>query len=293
MRHLDLARFGPWGVVTGASSGIGEAFARELARRGFHLILVARRGELLERLAGALRREHGIDCRPVAIDLAESSFMDSLRRTTDELDVGLLVSNAGTATATEFVEWDAAALERDVTVNTTAHLRLAHHFGGRLASRGRGGLLLVSSIAGRQPIPYLASYAAAKSFVTVLGESLHAELRPRGVAVTVLIAGPTDTPMRTAMGFGRSRLRPMSPVACARLGLAALAKGRATYIPGARIRLMLALVPRRVIARILGRMTAEFARAASTRRLAATHQTTEAADSGANASVMPREGTSQ
>ncbi len=262
MKHLDPERFGPWAIVTGASSGIGEAFARELSRCGFHLVLVARRGDVVERLAVELRRAHGIDCRPLPLDLAAPTFMDSLRQTTDALDVGLVVSNAGTATATEFVGWSADALERDVAVNTTAHLKLAHHFGGRLATRGRGGILLVSSIAGRQPIPFLASYAAAKSFVTVLGESLHAELKPRGVAVTVLVAGPTDTPMRNAMGFGRSRLRPMSPATCAGLGLDALRRGEATYIPGGRLRLMLALIPRRVITRVLGRMTAAFARAA-------------------------------
>jgi short-subunit dehydrogenase len=260
MKQLDPGRFGPWAVVTGASSGIGEAFARDLARRGFHLVLVARRGEVLERLAGELRRAHGIDCRAVALDLAVPTFLGSLRRTTDALDIGLVVSNAGTATAAEFVCWDVDALERDVAVNTTAHLKLAHHFGGRLAVRGSGGILLVSSIAGRQPIPFLASYAAAKSFVTTLGESLHAELQPRGVIVTVLVAGPTDTPMRNAMGFGRSRLRPMSPATCAGLGLDALGRGEATYVPGGRVRLMLALVPRRVITRVLGRMTAEFAR---------------------------------
>jgi short-subunit dehydrogenase len=289
MRHLDLERFGPWAVVTGASSGIGEAFARELARRGFHLVLVARRGDVLERLAAELRDAHGIDCRPVTLDLAESTFMDLLRRTTDRLDVGLVVSNAGTATATEFVQWDAHALECDVAVNTTAHLRLAHHFGGRLASRGKGGILLVSSIAGRQPIPYLASYTAAKSFVTVLGESLHAELRQRGVTVTVLVAGPTDTPMRTTMGFGRSRLPPMSPAACVGLGLDALARGKATYIPGGRTQIMLALVPRRVITRILGRMTAEFAQA-TPHRLAQARLQTEAVDSEVTG-VTPREGT--
>jgi short-subunit dehydrogenase len=261
MRHLDREKFGPWAVVTGASSGIGEAFARELARQGFHLVLVARRGDVLERLATELRREHGIECRPVTLDLAEATFMESLRRTTDELDVGVVVSNAGTATAIEFVAWDARELELDVAVNTTAHVRLAHHFGGRLSSRGRGGILLVSSIAGRQPIAYLASYSAAKSFVTVLGQSLHAELRPRGVTVTVLVAGPTDTPMRTAMGFGRSRLRPLSPAACATLGLDALVRGKAAYIPGGRVRFMLSLVPRRLITRILGRMAAEFTHA--------------------------------
>jgi uncharacterized protein len=222
-----------------------------------------------------LRQAHAIECRPAPLDLAEPTFMDSLRRITDELDVGLVVSNAGTATATAFVRWDGRELERDVAVNTTAHLKLAHHFGGRLALRGRGGILFVSSIAGRQPIPYLASYSASKSFVTVLGESLHAELRPLGVTTTVLVAGPTDTPMRTAMGFGRSRLRPMAPAECAVEGLTALARGRATHIPGGRVRLMLALVPRSVITRILGRMTAQFARASSSALLSAASPTRE------------------
>jgi uncharacterized protein len=255
---MDLREFGPWAVVTGASSGIGEGFAHALARQGFNLVLVARRGQVLNELAGRLREAHSIDCRPVTLDLAEPTFLDSLRRTTDGVDVGLLISNAGTATANELVRWDGRVLERDLAVNTTAHLKLAHHFGGRLASRRKGGILLVSSIAGLQPIPYLASYSASKSFVTVLGESLHAELRPLGVTVTVLIAGPTDTPMRTAMGFGRSRFHPLSPAECAAEGLNALAAGRPTRIPGRRTRLLLKLVPRRVISRILGRMAEQF-----------------------------------
>jgi short-subunit dehydrogenase len=261
MSPVTPETFGPWALVTGASSGIGEAFARELARRGFHVVLAARRGDVLSGLAAELQQTHGTTCRVAPIDLSEPDFVDGLRRITDELEIGLLVSNAGSATAKPLVQWDTAALEHDVAVNAIAHVRLAHHFARRFVERGRGGLLLVASIAGRQPVPNLATYAASKAFVTVLGESLHHELRHHGVSATVLVAGPTDTPMRAAMGFGRSRLRPMSPAQCAAEGLRALADGQPTYIPGWRTRLMLALIPRRVITRVLGRLTGTIAHA--------------------------------
>lgn len=221
-------------MVTGASSGIGEAFARALGQLGFHLVLVARREAVLGTLGTELQRAHGIDYRVVSVDLAEPGFLDTL-------------------------------LERDVAVNALAHAKLAHHFGGRLAQRGSGGILLVSSIAGHQPVPYLASYAASKSFVTAFAGSLHRELRCRGVTVTVLVAGPTDTPMRSAMGFGRSRLRPMTPEECVLDGLRALARGKVAHVPGARTRFLLWLLPRSVITRVMGRMTAAFARRPSPR----------------------------
>jgi uncharacterized protein len=263
MSPVSPDTFGPWALVTGASSGIGEAFARELARRGFHVVLAARRGDVLSGLAAELQQTHGTTCRVAPIDLAEPAFMHALQDFTGDLDVGLLVSNAGSAAAKPFVLWDTDALEHDVAVNTLAHVRLAHHFARRFVQRGRGGLLLVASIAGRQAVPNLATYAASKSFVTVLGESLHHELRHHGVSATVLVAGPTDTPMRTAMGFGRSRLRPMSPARCAAEGLRALAHGLPVYIPGWRTRLILTLIPRRLITRALGRLTGTFARASS------------------------------
>jgi uncharacterized protein len=260
MKTIDSRRFGPWAVVTGASSGIGAAFAHALARHGFNLVLVARRVAALEELGAVLQRTHEVQCRPIALDLADGAFLMALRGVTDPLEIGLVVSNAGCATATELVHWGSAELERDMAVNVVAHAKLSHHFGGRFVQLGRGGILLVSSIAGNQPVPYLASYSASKSFVTVFGESLHHELRPRGVTVTVLVAGPTDTRMRTSMGFGRSRVRPMTPEQCALEGLGALARGKAAYVPGARTRLLLGLLPRWVITRVLGRMTAAFAR---------------------------------
>jgi hypothetical protein len=259
MTRLDPRRFGPWAVVTGASSGIGEAMAWQLAAAGLDLVLVARREHRLRVLAAALAGRHGTACRVVALDLAAADCLTRLRTVTDALDIGLLVSNAGVAVVAELVHRELDEVESELAVNALTHVRLGHHFGARLARRGAGGLLLVSSIAGRQPIAGLATYAAAKSFVTLLGESLHEELRPRGVTVTVLVAGPTDTPMRTAMGFGASRMRPLSPTACAREGLQALARGRSRFTPGRMISILLTVVPRSFRTRMLGRMVAGFA----------------------------------
>jgi short-subunit dehydrogenase len=139
-----------------------------------------------------------------------------------------------------------------------AHLDVAHHFGQRLAARGRGGLLLVASTAGLQGIPFSAEYAASKGFVLYLGEALHGELQGAGVHVTVLLPGAVETPMLTDFGFDliNTPIKPMSPAQCVAEGLAALQMNRATHIAGRINRLMAALIPRPVATRMYGSMAA-------------------------------------
>lgn len=125
MKTLDPKTFGPWAATTGASSGIGMAFARASGQLRFNLVLIARRGPVLEALAAELQRAYGIDYRSVALDLAEPAFLEALRKVTDALDVGLVVSNAGRATATELDSSGLGELESDVAVNVTAHSKIA------------------------------------------------------------------------------------------------------------------------------------------------------------------------
>ncbi len=256
MKRVDTSKFGPWAIVTGASSGIGEEFARQLAASGLHLVLVARRLSALEALGGELAQTFGIHYRAVGLDLTTDDFLGKLEEATHDLDIGLLVSNAGAMTAGDFLTTDHRVWQQSLRLNVKAHLDLTHHFGQHLAQRGRGGLLLVASTTSLQGIPFAAEYAAAKAYVLSLGEALHVEFQKVGVHVTVLSPGATDTPMITASGFDPATM-PMKPMAtkrCVAEGLAALSANRATHIPGRMNRIMAAVMPRTLATKMYGRM---------------------------------------
>src|SRR5260221_8621253 len=136
---LDKERFGPWALVTGASSGIGKEFARQIAAAGINVVLVARRDALLAELGRAIALEFDVQYRALAMDLSQEGFIAGLASATDDLDIGLVVSNAGTGNPGEFLKLDRQLLQATLRLNTLAHLDIAHHFGRRLAGRGQGG----------------------------------------------------------------------------------------------------------------------------------------------------------
>ena len=260
--HLDRQRFGPWALVTGASSGIDRAFAAHLAASGMNLVLAARRLSILDDVGRDLVRRHRIHYRTVGIDLSNPDFpMNTLIDATNDLDLGLVISNAGDMNLGEFLTTPREALLAELRVKTEAHLSLSHHFGQSLARRGRGGILLVSSLAGLQGVPYIANYSATKSYVLSLGEAVHRELSPRGVHVTVLVPGATATAMTARFGADRTpmgRLM-MSADACAAEGLAALSANRAVRISGRINRATTSFTPRRTRSRMFGAMNRSMA----------------------------------
>jgi short-subunit dehydrogenase len=260
-RRLDPGRFGPWALVTGASSGIGREFARQLAANGIDLVLAARRASVLGEVGADLADRYGIRYRCLPVDLARTGACDRIVAATGDLDIGLVVSNAGDMVLGDFLAGARDALVGEMRVNAEVHLELTRHFGQRLVARGRGGVLLVSSIAGLQPIPFAANYAATKSYVLALGEAVHRELAAKGVHVTVLLPGATDTPMLTRFGADRSPMRRLiMPVdECVSDGLTALAANRSQRITGAMNRLTVAMMPRRTRTRVFGSMHASMA----------------------------------
>ena len=260
MTHIERDTFGPWAIVTGASSGIGKEFARQLAASGLNLVLVARRLTTLEEVGRSLATAFGIQYRAVGLDLTTDDFLGKLEEATHDLDIGLVVSNAGVTLTGDFLTMDYQAWQQSLYLNVKAHLEVAHHFGPHLAERKRGGLLLLASTGALQGIPFNAEYAAAKAYVLSLGEALHVEFQRVGVHVTVLLPGATDTPMLAASGIDPAELpgimKPMSPRQCVAEGLAALRANRVTHIAGRLNRIMAAVIPRPLAIRLYGSMTA-------------------------------------
>jgi short-subunit dehydrogenase len=178
---------------------------------------------------------------------------------TRDLDVGLVVSNAGTGNSGEFLKLDRQLLQATLRLNTMAHLDITHHFGAKLAERRRGGLILVGAMGAENGIPFIANDGAAKAYVHSLGEALHDEFKPLGVYVTVLAAGFTNTPVLEKFGFDPKTMpmKPMSVEQCVSEGLSGLLKNRSRIVPGRLNRIMNALVPaslaRKMEAAMLGK----------------------------------------
>jgi uncharacterized protein len=264
--RVDVDQFGPWAVVTGASSGIGREFAHQLAAAGINVVMVARRLAMLRDLAATLAAHYGVDSRAVAVDLSDPGALTQIADATADIDIGLLVSNAGAALPGPFLDSDLEAQRAILRLNTAAHLGLSHYFGERLARRGRGGIVLVSALGAIHGVPYMANTAATKAYVASLGAGLHVELAKHGVHVTVLYPGPTRTPTMAELGLDPDKMPipPMAPDDCAREALRALARNRARCIPGRINRLTAALVPPAVTRSMMARMLSRPASAKAT-----------------------------
>jgi uncharacterized protein len=261
---FDNERFGPWALITGASSGIGRAFARQLARAGLNIALVARRQALLEEAGRLFEKDFGVEYRAIALDLSEEGFLEKLAKATADLDVGLVVSNAGDISPGAFLSKAQDELVSLLRLNTLAHLEVAHHFGKRLAARGRGGLLFVGAMGSDKGVPYMASDAAARAYIQSLSQGLHAELKGQGVHVTVVPVGPTETPLLGKLGLTPESMpmRPMTPEQCASEGLGALQANRSMMIPGRMNRILKAVIPASMRRAMMVRM---FTRARTTK----------------------------
>lgn len=222
-------RYGPWALIAGASEGTGAAFARQLAAKGFDLILIARREGPLEQLAGELRAAHGCQCLTACVDLATEDAVPRLVEIAGDREVGLLVLNAGAdPNGSLFLDgaiadWDLLAARNVMTV-----MRALHAFATPMRDRGRGGIIVLGSGAGYGGLPGIGVYAATKAFDLVLCEALWAELEPHGVDVLSYVIGRTDTPAHRELMAARGMPVPeglADPDDVARLGLERLPHG--------------------------------------------------------------------
>jgi len=251
-----LQRYGPRALVTGSSSGIGREIAVQLAGAGFDLVLVARRETLLRELAADLAGRHQIDVQVLPLDLAFDEGVEELMAATDGSDIGLYIAAAGFGTSGPFLDANLDQEREMFRLNCEAVLATSLVFGRRMADRGRGGIILMSSVVGFQGMPNAAHYAATKAYVQTLAEALYVELRPRGVDVLAAAPGPTHSGFaeRADMRMGRA----LSAPAVAHGTLGALGR-RPTALPGLLSRVLkdsLAPLPRRTRVRIMGSVMA-------------------------------------
>ena len=227
-------RYGPWGVVLGASEGLGEAYARGLAARGLDVVVAARREEPLRHVADDIAAQYGVATRAVPLDLAAPDFLAALRSVTDGIDVGIVVYNGAAAHVGPFLDGGDDALHAIVAVNCTGPLLVCQHFGRRLVERGRGGIVLMGSAAGLAGSAFISAYAASKAFDLVLGESLWSEWRDKGVDVLSVIGPAIDTPTyrRSLSSESRANLPvPMDPAVVVEQVLDALGTDP-SFVPG-------------------------------------------------------------
>lgn len=193
---------GDWALVTGASSGIGREFARQLARAGLHVVLVARRGGLLALLAQALQQEFGVRTRVVALDLTQSGAVAALKSqlAAEGIAIRLLCNNAGAGRWGRFELASADSYRQMTALNIDAMVALCRHFLPDLASFANSAVINVSSPAAYQPVPYMAVYGASKAFVQQFSQALHGEWRERGILVQTLVPGPTESEFDSVAG---------------------------------------------------------------------------------------------
>ncbi len=189
---MDFAqRYGPWAVVAGASEGVGASVARLLGARGINVVLIARREAALEEVAATIPTQ----TKTVVLDLSEPAATDALVEATNDLEVGLLIYNAGADPyMSRFLDKPVEVWRSMATRNCLTVLGTVHHFAGPMVARGHGGIVLVTSGAGWAGSAHIAVYGATKAFDRVLAEALWAELSPSGVDVLATVLGPTDTP---------------------------------------------------------------------------------------------------
>lgn len=252
------SKYGPWAVVAGASEGLGAAFAEALAARGLSVVLLARRAAALEELAAKIRASTGVEVRVAAIDLGAATLLDDVRAAAQGIEVGLVVYNAAASHVGRFLDSPIESKLRILDVNCRGPLVLADEFGRGMAARGRGGILLMASMAANQGSALIAAYAASKAFNLVLAESLWDELREDGVDVLACRPGATRTP-----GYERSKPATeagpiMEPAAVVEEALDALGKGP-SMVPGlfnrAAAFFMARVMPRRAAVVTMGRAT--------------------------------------
>jgi short-subunit dehydrogenase len=246
------AKYGPFALVTGASEGIGRSFATELAKRGLNVLLVARRADALKQLSQELESKYKVLCPVLVADLSVPADVENVLHHAQQLDMGLVICNAGYGTAGNFLDSDLETEMNMLRVNCDAVTRMVHVLGRQLRTRGKGGMVLMSSIVATQGAPRSANYAASKAYIHSLGEALQEEWCGLGIDLLLVAPGPVATGFakRSKMQMGQAA----TPDVVAIESLEALGKKRLVH-PGWLAKLLffsLATAPRNIRVKIMG-----------------------------------------
>lgn len=229
-------KYGDYALITGASSGIGAEFAKQLAAKGLNLVLVARRKDRLDKQAVELESLYRIKVKTIELDLLGDKAVETLVNETKDLKIGLLIPNAGMEVHGDFVNNNYEVESKVVQLNALIPMQLAHIYGGKMVQRKKGGIIFVSSTFGHQSVPYFANYSASKAYILSIGQALNYEFKKSGVDVTVLSPGLTKTEMVDGMqdmDFGKMPIVEMKVEPVVKKAINALGKKQAT-IPGGR-----------------------------------------------------------
>ncbi|KAI0560492.1 oxidoreductase [Gracilaria domingensis] len=242
----DFAKkYGPWALVTGASAGIGAEFATQLAACGLNVVLVARREAVLNENAAALREKYPVQTRCITADLTSEEGCEEVVKACEDLEIGLLVNNAGMSEYGSFFRSSAGKHSKMISLNCVALVSLSHAFGRMMIERKRGGILFISSCLS-SPMPYFATYSASKSFVTSFGRMLREELKKYHVDATVIEPGVVESELSRAakqdMDFDKGGFTTMPAEQCVAESLSALANGKSVHIPGFQNKVAMAVM---------------------------------------------------
>ena len=204
-------KYGPWALVTGASSGIGSQFAIQLARKGLNLVLVARREERLTNLAQDIEQTFPVKVRTLAVDLTQPDFLKLIQDVTRDIEIGLLVSNAGIMYIGSYFDHEPEAEMKMIDLNIKAPAVLTRYFGQEMMNRRQGGLIYTASMLGFIGTPYATTYAATKAYEIAKAEGLAVELKSKGIDVLALNPGLTKTEMTADYDFSAMPMKLMQP----------------------------------------------------------------------------------
>ena len=227
--------FGPWALIAGASEGLGEAFAREIANQGINVALIARRKGLLNKLCKDIEKEYQVETKAIVLDLSSDKMLDEIKKETIDLEIGLVVYNAALSPIGLFYNFEIEKHTQVIDLNVKGSMIFAYHFGQKMKERGKGGIILLSSLAGLQGDPYHANYSATRGYTLNLAEALWFEMRKYNVNIMACVAGATNTPNYISSAPKRSGLinpRPMDPSKVAKGSLKSLRKNKPHHYPG-------------------------------------------------------------
>lgn len=264
-------RYGRWGLIAGSAEGMGIAYAERFARHGLDLVLLDRDGAALKAQAEALKTRHGIEVRAIRCDLADTANVENILDGLEALEIGMLVYNAAAADSGPWLEVSLARKNMVVSVNVLTPLAMVDRLSRQMCARGRGGIILTSSMSALQGAPRQGVYAATKAFDLILGETLWAELAEHGVDALAFVPGMVNTPSFVRSGANKSAtalMPPVEPEQAVEEALAALGK-YPSWIPGrvwrAAAVALTKIVPRRLSIRFTADRMKQFGGSRNTR----------------------------